>query len=118
MTWTSSGRLLMAGLLLFFGVNGAAQVETTAPIKVEAPKPKKEKFKGEVLLATRVSITVRSQKNYKHVRTFTYDEKVAAKINKQFDQNKLYQHGDRVEIEYLAGSDKAVKIKGEPGQKR
>jgi len=105
-------------LLLFLALPVAAQVTTTKPIKVEAPKVKKEKFKGEVLAATRLSITVRSQKNTNLVRTFTYEEKLAAKINEQFDDNKIYQHGDRVEIEYLAGSDKAVKIKGEPGQKR
>lgn len=106
------------GLLLFLGAYAPAwaQVETSEPIKVEAPKPKKEKFKGEVLGVTRVGITVRSQSNSNHVRTFTYNEKVAAKIGKQFDQNEIYQHGDRVEIEYLAGSDKAVKIKGKPGQ--
>lgn len=118
MTSTSYRRLLGAALLLFLALPVAAQVTTTKPIKVKAPEAKKEKFKGEVLVATRVSITVRSQKNFNLVRTFTYNEPLGAKINEQFDENEIYQHGDRVEIEYLAGSDKAVKIKGKPGQKR
>ncbi len=110
---------VLALVLVAPAVTAAAQTVTTSkPIKVEAPKPKTSKFKGEVLHATRVSMVVRSQRNYKLVRTFTYDQQVAAKIGKFFDQNRLYQYGDRVEIEYLAGSDTALKIKGEPGQKK
>ncbi len=119
----NSNRSLVAAVLVLLvvapTVAPAAQTVTTSrPIKIEAAKPKTSKFKGEVLHATRVSMVVRSQRNYNLVRTFTYDQPVAAKIGKFFDQNKLYQYGDRVEIEYLAGSDTALKIKGEPGQKK
>jgi len=95
-----------------------AQVKETKPIKLEAPKPKKAKFVGEVLSMTRVAITVRSRDNLNLVRTFTYDEKLAAKMAQLVDRDQAYQHGDRVEIEYFEGGDKAVKVKGKPGQHR
>lgn len=108
---------LVLGLVLAVGLPAVAQ--TVAPaIKVSSPKPKKEKFKGEVLHATRVAITVRSRDNRNLVRTFTYDTKLSKKVNKQFDENKLYRHGDRVEITYVAGGDMALKISGKPGQNR
>lgn len=109
--------VLGLGLVLTVGLPAVAQ--TVAPaIKVSSPKPKKEKFKGEVLHATRVAITVRSRDNFNLVRTFSYDTKLSKKINEQFDKNKLYQHGDRVEIIYVAGGDMALKIKGKPRQNR
>jgi hypothetical protein len=122
MTLNTRNRHLTTGLLLLLPLvwagNVATQQSSGKPIRVEAPKPKKEKFKGEVLVATRQSLVVRGRENKNLVRTFTYSEKVAAKINKWFDENKIFKHGDRVEIVYLAGTDQAVKIKGKPGQKR
>ncbi|MGH9805240.1 MAG: hypothetical protein ACRD4D_08700 [Candidatus Acidiferrales bacterium] len=118
MTLTTKARTaLVLGLVLTLGLPALAQ--TVAPaIQLKAPKPKKEKFKGEVLYATRAAITVRSRDNSNLVRTFTYDTKLSKKINEQFDKNKLYQHGDRVVITFVAGGDLALKIKGKPGQKR
>lgn len=109
---------LALALLSLVALTAPAQVVTTEPVKVESPKPKKVKFKGEVLHATRVAITVRSRDNASLVRTFTYDVKLAAKMGKQFDENKLYQFGDRVEITHLAGTDTATKVSGKPGQNR
>lgn len=117
MTSTSCCRLLTASFLLLLAVNVSAQVTISTPLKIEAAKPRKEKFKGEVLAATRVTITVRSRKNYNVVQTFTYGGKLAAKVKKWFDDNKIFQHGDRVEIEYLAGTTKAIKINGKPGHR-
>ncbi len=110
--------LLLAVLLLVVPLPAVSQVAETAPITIKAPKPKKEKFKGEVLSVTRVAITVRSRENYNLVRTFIFDEKVATEINKHWDENKPYQFADRVEIEYIAGGDVATKIKGKRGQNR
>jgi hypothetical protein len=122
MTSNRHSRRLLAGLLLLlplvWAADAATQVSTGEAVKVESPKSKKEKFKGEVLAATRQSIIIRGLANKNLVRTFSYNEKVAAKINKWFDENKLFQHGDRVEIVYLAGTDKAIKLKGKPGQNR
>lgn len=113
--------LLTTALLLFAGVVAAQTPSSTAPIKVKVKtvKPKKEKFKGEVIVMTRLSITVRDRVNKNLLRTFTFDdEKLAAKMAKRMDENKPYQFGDRVEVIYLAGTDKAVKIKGKAGQNR
>lgn len=109
---------LALALLSLVALTAGAQVVTTQPIKIETPQPKKVKFKGEVLHATRVAITVRSRDKTNLVRTFTYDVKLAAKIGKKFDENKLYQFGDRVEITHLAGTDTATKVSGKPGQNR
>jgi len=116
-TKTKMRAAVVLGVALAVGLPAAGQ--TVAPaIKVSAPKPKKEKFKGEVLFATRAAITVRSRDNLNLVRTFTYDTKLSKKINKQFDENKIYQHGDRVEVVYFAGGDLALKVKGKPKQNR
>ncbi len=106
------------GIFLAFVPGAAAQVADSQPIKIETPKPKTDKFKGEVLVVTRVAITVRDRDNKNLVRTFNYDEKLAEKIKKHFDENNTYQHGDRVEIKYIVGTDEAKKIKGKRGQNR
>ncbi len=118
MTSSKLGRALVFGLFLLLAPAAAAQVTDSQPIKIKTPKPKTEKFKGEVLVATRVAITVRDRENKNLVRTFNYEDKLAEKINKHFDENKPYQHGDRVTIKYEAGTDKALKIKGKRGQDR
>lgn len=118
MTLISLRRVAATSLLLFLALTATAQVSTTKPIKSTSSRPKKVKFKGEVINATRVAITVRSRDNFNLVRTFTYDAELAAKVGKQFDKNKLYQFGDRVVITHLAGTDTAVRIRGKPGQKR
>lgn len=116
MTFAKLRWLLTCALLLFVAANLAAQVSESKPIKVEKPKPKKEKFVGEVITMTRVAITVRSRENATVVRTFTFDNKLAEKMAKRMDRNQPFQFGDRVEIRFLAGTDTAVKIKGKPGQ--
>lgn len=108
---------LVLGVVLILWSSAVAQT-VSPPVKVSTTKPKKETFKAEVLHVTRVAITVRSRDNFNLVRTFTYDPKLAAKMGKKFDDNKIYEHGDRVEIVYVAGGDTAVKIKGKPGQTR
>ena len=119
MTLTTKLRAaIVLGLVLTAGLPGEAQITIAPAIKISAPKPKKVKFKGDVLHATRVAITVRSRDNFNLVRTFTYDTKLSKKVNKQFDENKIYQHGDRVEITYFAGGEMALKIKGKPKQNR
>lgn len=116
MTCANLRRLLVCGLLLSLTANAAAQVSESRPIKVETPKPKKEKFVGEVISMTRVAITVRSRDNSTLVRTFTFDEKLAKKMAQRLDRNQPFLFGDRVEIQFLVGTDKAVKIKGKPSR--
>ena len=118
MTSSNLARALVFGVLLLLVPALSAQVTDSQPIKIETPKPKTEKFKGEVLVVTRVAITVRDRENKNLVRTFNYEDKLAEKVKKHFDENKTYQHGDRVTIKYVVGTDKALKIKGKRGQNR
>jgi hypothetical protein len=118
MTSSNLGRAVALGLFLALVPAASAQVADTQPITIKTPKPKTEKFKGEVLVVTRAAITVRDRENKNLVRTFNYNEKLAEKMNKQFDENEIYQHGDRVVIQYIAGTDEAKKIKGKRGQNR
>lgn len=111
--------LLLAVAALFVPAAMHAQdVETGKPIRLKAPKPKVEKFRGEVLAATSVQMIVRSAKNEKVIRTFTYAPKVKEKIDKLVDENRLYQPGDKVEIHHEASSDVAIKVKGKPSKPR
>ena len=111
-------RVLAAGLLWLVAVGATAQSTSGQPIQSKSPRLKEEIFRGEVIHATRVAITVRSRTNYNLVRTFTYNQKLATQVGKQMDSNKLFEFGERVEITYLAGTDTAVQIKRQPGQKR
>ncbi len=112
---TNLFRAFVAGALLVATLGATAQNSVQPPtIKSKTPRPKQELFRGEVLHATRVAITVRSRTNFNLVRTFTYNQKLGAQVAKQLNANKLYQFGDRVEITYLGGTDTAVKIKRRP----
>ena len=119
--WTTSASLrlaLLGVLLLAPGLGGAAPPGGSQADVYTSPasKPKKEKCKGEVLFLTRQAITVRDRESTTQVRTFTYSEKVAEKIAKLFDKDQIYQHGDRVEIEYLTGTETAIEISGKPSR--
>lgn len=114
MTLPAKHRIALAAslLLLFSGVSAPdAQMTTSKPIKIKAPKPKKEKFKGEVLVMTRLAVTVRDRENYNLVRTFSFDEKLAPKMAEKIDRNQAFPYGHPIEVEYTAGTDTAVKIK-------
>ena len=105
--------LLAAAALLAAPLS--AQVNTSKPIEVKKVKPQKVKFRGTVVSANTVQITVRSLENERILRTFKLSEKVHAEMQKIVDQGG-YQSGDRVEIEYENGTDVAVKIKGKPSR--
>jgi Spy/CpxP family protein refolding chaperone len=92
-----------------------AQVETAPPIKLKSPKPKRLKFKGEVLTANTQQLVVRSRENSAIVRTFSYTLESREKMQKIIDRGG-YQHGDKIEVEYEAGSDVAIKFKGKPSK--
>ena len=108
--------LLAVAAVGFTAVTLDAQVKTEKPIRIKAPKKKMEKFRGEVLHASRVQIIVRSRENEKVVRTFTYSLKVKEQMEKLEELGMLFQAGDKVEIECEPGSDVALKIKGKPSQ--
>lgn len=109
--------LLMAFCAALAAPFAAAQVRTEEPIRLKTPKPKIEKFKGQVIAATAVQITVRSRENERIVRTFTFTPGVKEQMEKIIDRGG-YQHGDQVEIHHAPGSDVAQKIKGKPSKPR
>jgi hypothetical protein len=98
-----------------FAPAAPAQVTTTAPIVLKQPKPKLEKFKGQVLSANITSIIVQSSENEKMVRTFQYTPEMRDKMLAIIDKGG-YQHGDKVTVFTEPGSNVAVKIKGKPSK--
>lgn len=101
---------LLIGLCLA-ALPAFAQVTETAPIKIKAPKRKIAHFEGTVMYSTRAAVTVRDKDNLNLVRTFSFDERLRPRWERRYD-TQPYQYGDHVKIDYLAGSDTAVKIKG------
>lgn len=96
-------------------VYGQNPQSATPPLVVKQPKPKTQKYKGTVLHANRLQITVRSAENERMIRTFRLSDEMQAKMQEIIDKGG-YQHGDKVEIHHLEGSDIAVKIKGKPSK--
>jgi hypothetical protein len=116
MLTSSSIRAVLLGTAMAFLATGvSAQVRTEKPIRLKTPKQKIEKFKGEVLSMTSVQIIVRSQANERIIQTFTFTPELREKMQQIIDQGG-YQHGDRVEIHHVPGSNVAIKIKGKPSR--
>ena len=84
-----------------------AQVTTAPTIKIKQPKPKIDKFKGEVLNSTPAAITVRDPNMTTTVRTFSFDPKL-----KQRMENRYIENGSRVTVRYIRMSDTAVGLSG------
>lgn len=93
----------------------AAHAQSSQPIVVKQPKPKKTKYRGFVIHANRLQITVRSAENERMVRTFRLSDELQKKMQEIIDKGG-YQYGDKVEIHYVEGGDLAVKIKGKPSK--
>ena len=113
-------------LALLMGIGGAAAkaqdpivVGTAAAIVVQTIKPKKQspypKFEGTVMNSNNVIITVRGKENELAVRTFTFTEEAASKMQKIIDKGG-YQYGDKVTVFYDPTTNKAIKIKGKPSK--
>ena len=107
--------LLFAAALAAAAPAVSAQVETGPAIRVKAPKARTAKFRGEVLNANSVQITVRSRVNERVVRTFTLSPGARDQMQKVIDRGG-YQYGDRVEIEHSPGQEVALHIKGRPSR--
>ena len=91
----------------------AAQVTESKPIKIKQPKIKKDKFKGTVVSATMLAITVRDAKDIRIIRTFHLAPKASEKMVKIIEAGG-YQVGDPVTIVHERGSDTALEVKGKP----
>jgi hypothetical protein len=115
MTQSSIRAILVVTAVLVAGATTATQRDTSKPIPVKALKPKLVRFRGEVLHANSVQITVRSQENERVIQTFTYAPKVRDQMQQIIDRGG-YQYGDKVEIEHQAGSSVALRVKGKPSK--
>ena len=113
-----TGAWLIAALLAG-GIGAQAQaqsVDTSQPIVIKSSKPvspKRLKFLGTFVSATPGAVTVRDLNNTYTLRTFSYSPAVHTKML-QIAARGGYRYGDRIEIEYAAGSDVALQIKGKP----
>lgn len=97
------------------GLPAGAQIDPSKPFQVRTLKPKLATFKGEVMNVTPVTITVRSQESERVIRTFRYSDEVRERMQQMIDRGG-YQYGDKVKIQYEAGSDIALRIKGKPSK--
>ncbi len=104
--------LFVAACVAWAGTPVLAQ---SKPIIVKQPKVKTAKFKGTVIHANRLQITVRSLENERIIRTFKLSDEMQEKMQKIIDKGG-YQYGDKVEIHHPQGSEVAVKIKGKPSK--
>jgi hypothetical protein len=107
--------LLAAAVLAASAALSGAQLDTSKPIPVKTVKPKLLRFQGQVMNAGPAAITVRNKENQLLIRTFTYSPKVREQMQKILDRGG-YQYGDKVVIQYEAGSDVALEIKGKPSK--
>lgn len=111
--------LTVVAAVVLAGLPALAQVTTSRPIQVKTkqPKPKIEKFKGQVLYCNVIQIMVQSTENTAFVRSFSYAPKLEERIQKMMERGG-YQAGDIVEVHFEAGTNTAVRIKGKPSRPR
>jgi hypothetical protein len=112
---TRNNLLSLVFLAALAGLAAAPAQAQDAPIVVKQPKVKTAKFKGTVIHANRLQITVRALENERVVRTFQLSGEMQEKMQKIIDKGG-YQYGDKVEIHHPQGSEVAVKIKGKPSK--
>jgi hypothetical protein len=110
--------LVAVGALCVAAVSARAQVTTgptikLKPVHTQQAKPTKTRF--EVLHMMTTAIQVRSLVNGMEIHTFTYSDQIRDAMQKLLDQGG-YQYGDKVVIQYQAGTEIALKIKGKPSK--
>ncbi len=106
--------ILALGLVLFAGVV-VVQTTMAQTVSPQQAKVKVLKYKGTVISATSVAITLSSQQNPKMIQTFSYSPQVRQQMADVI-QKGGYQHGDQVTIDYAAGTTVALRIHGKPSK--
>lgn len=97
------------GKWLFFGVALALAASAWAsPRKAETAV-----FRGEVVRFDAAAITLRSTRDPRIIRTFTYSPAEHAKVEKLLETSS-YPYGDRVKVRYRPGTSVALAIIGKP----
>ncbi len=90
-----------------------APVIKAKPVHTQEVKPLKTRFAVLHMMST--AIQVRSLVNEREIHTFTYSPQIRDQMQKLLDQGG-YEYGDKVLIQYMPGSDVALKIKGKPSK--
>jgi hypothetical protein len=103
---------LAAGALCAVAAPARGQI-TSGPAANTAPEGKVTKANFEVLHMMRMAIQVRSLINPREIRTFNYSDQIRAEMQNLFDHGG-YKYGDKIEIQYMTGTEVALKIKGKP----
>jgi hypothetical protein len=106
--------ILSLGLALFAG-RAVAQMTTAQPVTPQTAKVQVLKFKGLVISATSIAMTLSSQQNPKMIQTFSYSPQVRQQMADVI-QKGGYQHGDKVTVDYAAGTTVALRIHGKPSK--
>ena len=96
---------------------GAQAAAQNAPVATAPAHSKPVKFRGTVINQTSAFITVQdSDPNHPNVlRTFTFSPQLKPKMQKILDAGG-YQHGDKVAVKTLPGSNVALSISGRPSK--
>jgi hypothetical protein len=105
---------LVARLFLCAGVLLLALISAVpSPAKGQPAKP--AKFFGEVMNVNTKAMQVRGQQNKALIHIFSYSPSASAQIAKVLAKGG-YHYGDKVVIDYMPGSDVALRIKGKPSK--
>jgi len=62
-----------------------------------------------------MAIQVQNPANEKELHTFAYSDQIRVSMQTLLNQGG-YQYGDKVVIEYMPGTEVALKIKGKPSK--
>ena len=95
-------------------------IDTAVPIIIKAIKPAplpegQQKFEGFVMNANRAQITLRAKGNDLAVRTFSFNEQTAEKMQQIIDKGG-FQYGDKVTVYYDVATLKVARFKGKPSK--
>ncbi len=110
--------LVAAGAIWMASLPARAQVTTgpvivTKTVRTRQPKPSKTRY--QVLRMMSTGIQVRSLVNQKEIHTFTYSDQIRAPMQTLLNKGG-YRYGDKVVIQYMPGTEVALRIKGKPSK--
>jgi len=108
-------RLLLVVLALASAPVPVISQMSSPGMVVKQTQPKPVWLKAEVIHADANSIIVRDLVTGRSVQTFTYNDKVRAKMQ-ALEATGGFQSGDKVKIQHLPGQTVALKIKGKPSK--
>jgi hypothetical protein len=99
--------LLLMAWPVVFSLPASAQVTTAPVIVLKQPKTKYDTYRGEVMNYTSTAITVRDPNNVYNTRTFQFSPGLKSKM-----ENRMIEHGFRIEVKVVHASDVAVALRG------